>query len=72
MLLSFILFVGVGKYSMFKNEKYNKESIQTLVKIKNHLDLVLIQSFQLTEKEKTLFEKSVDSVRELISIMDNS
>ena len=31
-----------------------------------------IIEFQLTEKEKTLFEKSVDSVRELISIMDNS
>ena len=31
-----------------------------------------IVEFKLTEKEKTLFEKSVTSVRELISIMDNS
>ena len=31
-----------------------------------------IVAFKLTEKEKTLFEKSVTSVRELISIMDNS
>ena len=30
-----------------------------------------IVEFKLTEKEKTLFEKSVTSVRELISIMDN-
>ena len=31
-----------------------------------------IVEFKLTEKEKNLFEKSVTSVRELISIMDNS
>ena len=31
-----------------------------------------IVEFKLTEKEKALFEKSVDSVRELISIMENS
>ena len=31
-----------------------------------------IVEFKLTEKEKALFGKSVDSVRELISIMGNS
>ena len=37
---------------------------------KNGVERII--EFQLTEKEKSLFEKSVDSVRELISIMDNS